>query len=137
MREGFDPSKFTMVVEWYCVDDRQLCPTYRLDELDLVRPRPGDPPVARAREHLRAATVTLGELGAPTDVRVVAHALVEGFADADDGGGGGGHRPDSRKPPGARAAGRDMLLYVTRVDATANRLVVEGPCNNNSRRSSR
>ena len=36
MREGFDPSKFTMVIDWYCVDDRQLCPNYRLDELDLV-----------------------------------------------------------------------------------------------------
>ncbi len=60
--------------------------THRLpfDELDLVRRRPGDLPVDEARGRLRAATVTLEELGAPTDARVVARALVEGFASALD-----------------------------------------------------
>ena len=48
------------------------------DETDLLRPRPGSTPVTRAQ--LRDATVTLEELGAPTDPRVVADALVEGFA---------------------------------------------------------
>jgi lipoate-protein ligase A len=48
------------------------------DETDLLRPRPGSYPVTRAQ--LRDATVTLEELGAPTDPRVVADALVEGFA---------------------------------------------------------
>jgi lipoate-protein ligase A len=48
------------------------------DETDLVRRRPGAPTVDRAR--LRAATVTLAELGAPTGPAVVAAALVEGFA---------------------------------------------------------
>ncbi len=52
------------------------------DETDLVRPRPGIPAVDRAE--LRAATVTLRELGAPTDPRVVADALVEGFEHALD-----------------------------------------------------
>ena len=47
------------------------------DETNLLRPRPGVPPTTRAE--LRAATVTLGELGAPTDPSVVADALVEGF----------------------------------------------------------
>ncbi len=47
------------------------------DETDLLRPRPGSTPVTRAQ--LRDATVTLEELGAPTDPRVVADALVEGF----------------------------------------------------------
>jgi lipoate-protein ligase A len=48
------------------------------DETDVLRPRPG----ARAvtREALRDATTTLEELGAPTDPRTVADALVEGFA---------------------------------------------------------
>jgi len=54
------------------------------DELDLVHDRPGDPPVEEARAHLRHATVTLEELGAPTEPRVVAEALVEGFASALD-----------------------------------------------------
>lgn len=48
------------------------------DETDLLRPRPGAPAVTRTR--LREATVTLEELGAPTDPRRVADALVEGFA---------------------------------------------------------
>jgi lipoate-protein ligase A len=48
------------------------------DETDLLRPRPGAPDVTRADLH--AATVTLEELGATTDQRVVADALVEGFA---------------------------------------------------------
>ena len=54
------------------------------DELDLVRPRPGDPSIPEAREHLRNVTVTLGELGAPSEPRAVADALVEGFAAALD-----------------------------------------------------
>ena len=48
------------------------------DETDLLRTRPGAPAVTR--EQLRAATVTTEELGASTDHRTVAHALVEGFA---------------------------------------------------------
>lgn len=48
------------------------------DETDLLVPRPGTPAVTR--EQLRAATVTLEELGAPADHRTVAHSLVEGFA---------------------------------------------------------
>ena len=48
------------------------------DETDLLRPRPGSTPVTRAQ--LRDATVTLEELGAATEPRVVADALVEGFA---------------------------------------------------------
>jgi lipoate-protein ligase A len=43
-----------------------------VDETDLLVP-PGD------RDALRAVTVTLEELGAPTDPSVVAGALVEGF----------------------------------------------------------
>lgn len=54
------------------------------DELDLVHARPGDRPVEEARAHLRATTVTLEELGAPTDPGVVAEALVEGFASGLD-----------------------------------------------------
>jgi lipoate-protein ligase A len=52
------------------------------DETDLVVSRPGA--AAVTREQLRAATVTLGELGAPTDARTVADALVEGFTDTLD-----------------------------------------------------
>src|SRR4051812_27684372 len=48
------------------------------DETDLLRTRPGA--AAVSRQQLRAATVTLEELGASTDHRTVAHALVEGFA---------------------------------------------------------
>ena len=48
------------------------------DETDVLRPRPGAPAVTRTE--LREATVTLEELGAPTAPRVVADALVEGFA---------------------------------------------------------
>jgi lipoate-protein ligase A len=48
------------------------------DETDVLRARPGVPATTRAQ--LRDATVTLDELGAPTDARVVADALVEGFA---------------------------------------------------------
>jgi lipoate-protein ligase A len=52
------------------------------DETDVLRARPGAPAVTRRQ--LRDATVTLEELGAPTDPRVVADALVEGFAHALD-----------------------------------------------------
>ena len=48
------------------------------DETDLFVPRPGARTVTR--DDLRAATVTLEELDAPTDPRVVGDALVEGFA---------------------------------------------------------
>jgi lipoate-protein ligase A len=48
------------------------------DETDLFVPRPGAPVVTR--ERLRAATVTLDELDASTDARIVGDALVEGFA---------------------------------------------------------
>jgi lipoyl(octanoyl) transferase len=48
------------------------------DETDVLLPRPGAPTVTR--EALRAATVTLDELGAPSEPRVVTGALVEGFA---------------------------------------------------------
>ncbi len=47
------------------------------DETDLLVARPGTPVVTR--EALRAATVTLAELGAPTDVHQVAAAVVAGF----------------------------------------------------------
>jgi lipoate-protein ligase A len=50
------------------------------DETDLFRPRPGAPAVTR--EQLRAATVTLEELGAPVEAHTVAAAVVEGFATA-------------------------------------------------------
>ncbi len=50
------------------------------DETDVLRGVGG--PGARAR--LRAATVTLGELGAPTDPTVVGDALVVGFAEMLD-----------------------------------------------------
>lgn len=49
----------------------------RFDETDLLRG-------AGAREGLHAATVTLAELGAPTDARAVAAALVAGFAERLD-----------------------------------------------------
>jgi lipoate-protein ligase A len=52
------------------------------DETDLLRPRPGARAVTRAQ--LRAATVTLAELGAPSAPRAVADALVEGFASGLD-----------------------------------------------------
>lgn len=48
------------------------------DETDLFVPRPGAPAVSR--DDLRAATVTMEELDAPTTARVVGDALVEGFA---------------------------------------------------------
>ena len=47
------------------------------DETDLLLSGPGTPVVTRDR--LRAATVTLGELGATTSPRVVGESLVEGF----------------------------------------------------------
>jgi lipoate-protein ligase A len=47
------------------------------DETDVLRPRPGVTAVSRAQ--LRAATVTLDELGAPSSPRAVSDALVEGF----------------------------------------------------------
>jgi lipoyl(octanoyl) transferase len=47
------------------------------DETDVLHIRPGAPPVTR--EQLRATTVALDELGAPTDPRAIAGALVEGF----------------------------------------------------------
>jgi len=52
------------------------------DETDLVRPRPGAPAVTR--DQLHAATITLDELRAPSEPRVVADALVEGFASTLD-----------------------------------------------------
>jgi lipoate-protein ligase A len=52
------------------------------DETDLLRPRPGVPVTTRAQ--LRAATVTLEELGAPYDADRVGRALLEGFAAAFD-----------------------------------------------------
>jgi len=48
-----------------------------IDETDVLVARPGAPRLTRTR--LRASTVTLAELRAPTDTRAVAHALVEGF----------------------------------------------------------
>jgi lipoyl(octanoyl) transferase len=50
------------------------------DETHLLVVRPGAPVISS--ERLRAATVTLGELGAPCGVYQVARALVEGFARA-------------------------------------------------------
>jgi lipoate-protein ligase A len=47
------------------------------DETDLLVARLGTPAITR--ERLQSATVTLGELGAATDPRVVGDALVEGF----------------------------------------------------------
>jgi lipoyl(octanoyl) transferase len=54
------------------------------DETDLLGPAPGTgeragEPVADRRAQLRRATVTLAELGAPHDPRLVADALVAGF----------------------------------------------------------
>jgi lipoate-protein ligase A len=48
------------------------------DETDLLRARPGER--LATRERLRGATVTLAELGAPTDPAVVAAALAKGFS---------------------------------------------------------
>lgn len=48
-----------------------------VDETDLLRG-------SHDREHLRRVTVTLEELGAPTDPRVVAEAIVDGFERALD-----------------------------------------------------
>jgi lipoate-protein ligase A len=52
------------------------------DETDVLRPRPGS--AAVTTEQLRAATVTMEELGAPSTPHVVADALVEGFASTLD-----------------------------------------------------
>jgi lipoate-protein ligase A len=52
------------------------------DETDLLVARPGTPAVTR--ERLRTATVTLRELGAPSDARMVGEAVVEGFRTALD-----------------------------------------------------
>jgi lipoate-protein ligase A len=52
------------------------------DETAVLRPRPGSVPLTSAQ--LRAATVTMEELGAPIDPHAVAHALVEGFASTLD-----------------------------------------------------
>lgn len=52
------------------------------DETDLLTFHPGAPVVTSERLH--AATVTLEELGAPSEVHEVARALVEGFAQALD-----------------------------------------------------
>ena len=52
------------------------------DETDLLAVRLGAPVVTS--ERLRAATVTLGELGAPSEAHEVARALVEGFEKALD-----------------------------------------------------
>jgi lipoate-protein ligase A len=51
------------------------------DETDLVH-HESPATHAEARSRLDSATVTLAELGAPTDPRVVADALVEGFEQA-------------------------------------------------------
>jgi lipoyl(octanoyl) transferase len=48
------------------------------DETDLLHTEAG------ASQRLRSVTVTLGELGAPTDARTVAGALVAGFAEQLD-----------------------------------------------------
>ncbi|MBA2326512.1 MAG: lipoate--protein ligase family protein [Actinobacteria bacterium] len=50
------------------------------DETDLLRGAADDD----GRARLRVATVTLRELGAPVDARVVANALADGFAEALD-----------------------------------------------------
>ena len=81
------------------VGDRKLCGSAQvrrggavlqhgsilLDRLPVRRDRPARRPAAATPGDpgptLRAATVTLEELGAPTDPRVVADALVEGFRD--------------------------------------------------------
>jgi len=79
------------------VDDRKVCGSAQVrrdhavlqhgsilltrlpfDETDVLLARPGAPAVTR--ERLREATVTLDELDAPSDPRLVAQALVEGFA---------------------------------------------------------
>jgi lipoate-protein ligase A len=52
------------------------------DETHLLAVRPGAPVVTSAR--LRAATVTLGELAAPSGAHEAARALVEGFEEALD-----------------------------------------------------
>jgi lipoyl(octanoyl) transferase len=52
------------------------------DETHLLVVRPGAPVVSS--ERLRAATVTLDELGTPSGAHQVARALVEGFAQALD-----------------------------------------------------
>jgi len=52
------------------------------DELDLLTH--AEPQEMGARERLRARSVTLGELGAPTDPTVVAGAIVAGFESALD-----------------------------------------------------
>lgn len=49
-----------------------------IDETDLLRARPGATPVTRAE--LRAATVTLAELGVVLEPRTIADSLIEGFA---------------------------------------------------------
>ncbi|MFM8303120.1 MAG: biotin/lipoate A/B protein ligase family protein [Actinomycetota bacterium] len=49
------------------------------DETDLVT---GSDPAPGARERLRTATVTLAELGAPTDLATVGAAVVAGFRSA-------------------------------------------------------
>jgi lipoate-protein ligase A len=53
-----------------------------VDETDLLRPPAGGARLDRAA--LRAVTVTLAELGAPTDPQRVAAAMVEGFRAALD-----------------------------------------------------
>jgi lipoate-protein ligase A len=53
------------------------------DELDLLE-REGGPHAEGERERLRARSVTLEELGAPTDPAVVAGAIVAGFESALD-----------------------------------------------------
>ena len=56
------------------------------DETDLVTATSAASSEARAEAHarLRASTITLAELGAPTDPRTVADALVGGFASTLD-----------------------------------------------------
>ncbi len=84
------------------------------DETDLVR---HESPAARAeaRSRLGSATVTLAELGAPTDPREVADALVEGFVRAV------GVRMTSAPCDGATCAGAGIEVETSPAGATADR----------------
>jgi hypothetical protein len=56
------------------------CRRLAMDEADLLA-FPDDAARAATRSALRDRTLTLADLGAPTDPRVVAHALMRGFAE--------------------------------------------------------
>ena len=80
------------------------------DETDLLNLGPGTPAITR--EGLRAATVTLGELGGPTDPRVVGEAVVEGFRttlDLDLSRWGSAELLSPRVPGVASVTGRGTL----------------------------